>query len=166
MTTSAHQHPLQLSEQQPAYLCTVSALLILPRKLCVYSLGWFDMTNNVKEQSGMASIIPAQTTRWFEQGLQDMTAIQKPTRSFIFRQKMKEAEKSETLPAWRAEMQRIFLDVQGFPGLSFGAKIKLFPFIFMGKGRNIWRRSAETFMCSQTEGRIYVTALLSSANVL
>lgn len=35
------------------------------------------MTNNVEEQSGVASVIPAQTTLWFERGLPDMTAMQK-----------------------------------------------------------------------------------------
>lgn len=44
------------------------------------------------------------------------------------------AGKSETLPAWRAETERIFLDVQGFPGLFFGSQMK--QRLFISSGRN------------------------------
>lgn len=44
------------------------------------------------------------------------------------------AGKSETLPAWRAETERIFLDVQGFPSLFFGSQMK--QRLFISSGRN------------------------------
>lgn len=107
--------------------------------------GWFDMTNNVKEESAAASIIPAQTTLRFEQGLADMTAIQKTARSLILRREMKAggaAGKPETLPARRAETQRVSPDVQGFPGLFFRSKAKQRLLILKGKRQGylqMWR---------------------------
>lgn len=64
------------------------------------------------------------------------------------------AEKSETLPAWRAETERIFLDVQGFPGLFFGSKMKQHLLILKGKKAELFGDVALKHLCvlQQKEG--------------
>lgn len=166
------EHEDQLSLASTAAICGAACIFMhskctanSPREaVCLPPwVVWHDKQCQGTVSHGVRNPCSNNTLVWA--GIRRHDSYTKMTRCMVFRQQMKAGEateESETLPAWRPEMERIFLDVRGFPGLFLGSKIKQFLFIFKGKGWNTWRCS---ILFSQTEGGSYIKVLPSPVNV-